>query len=261
MPEATYSHRNITFNLPLHSDEVVQDETQNIISIRDTSVIVLSPTNTISRNTRNTTRALYDPPSIPSAFQQSNKTIQPENIRNNIQQTSNQHYDPFDYSFFPPSNTNIQTINNQNVSQSDNNTNLMTQHPYAHLLQTNSSQSNFPSQNQRTSNSHNVQLYQRRSQNPPFSHISTDPLYRMNQHTTYNPTTVSPPVNMVLQSVVPPPQFMPIHQDTFINTSASIQEPMKPFDGFDHSYNPEEYLQQVEARLTFAKVKNLEIIL
>ena len=72
----------------------------------------------------------------------------------------------------------------------------------------------------------------------------------MNQHTTYNPTQISPPVNMV-QAVVPPPQYMPI-QDTFINTSASIPEPMKPFDGLDHSYTPEEYLQQVEARLTFA---------
>ena len=27
---------------------------------------------------------------------------------------------------------------------------------------------------------------------------------------------------------------------------------MKPFDGLDHSYTPEEYLQQVEARHTFA---------
>ena len=27
---------------------------------------------------------------------------------------------------------------------------------------------------------------------------------------------------------------------------------MKHFDGLDHSYTPEEYLQQVEARLTFA---------
>ena len=70
----------------------------------------------------------------------------------------------------------------------------------------------------------------------------------MNQHTTYNPTTISPPANMV-QPVVPPPQYIPIQQDTFINTSASTPEPMKPFD---HSYTPEEYLQQVEARLTFA---------
>ena len=41
-------------------------------------------------------------------------------------------------------------------------------------------------------------------------------------------------------------------QDTFMNMSASIPEPKKPFDGLDHSYTPEEYLQQVEAGLTFA---------
>ena len=70
----------------------------------------------------------------------------------------------------------------------------------------------------------------------------------MNQHTTYNPTQISPTVNMA-QSVAPPPQFIPI-QDTFINTSASIPAAMKLFDGLDNSYRPEEYLQQVEARLT-----------
>ena len=74
---------------------------------------------------------------------------------------------------------------------------------------------------------------------------------QINQHTTYNPTQFSPTVNMA-QSVIPPPQHIPIQQDTFINTSASIPEPMKSFDGLDHSYTPEEYLQQVEARLTFA---------
>ena len=104
-------------------------------------------------------------------------------------------------------------------------------------------------QNQRTSYSIIIQPPQRRSQNPRHSHISTDPLYQINQQTTYNPT-ISPPVNMV-QPAVPPPQYIPMHQDTFINTSASIPEPMKSFDGLDHSYTPEEYLQQVEARLTF----------
>ena len=127
----------------------------------------------------------------------------------------------------------------------------MTQHPYAHVLNTNVPQNNFPPQTQRTSYSNFVQPSQRRSQNPPLSLISTDPLYQMNQHTTHNPTTTSPPVNMV-QSVVPPSPYIPKQQDTFIITSASIPDPMKPFDGLDHSYTPEEYLQQVEARLTFA---------
>ena len=93
-----------------------------------------------------------------------------------------------------------------------------------------------------------VQTSHRRSQNPPLSHLFTDPPFQMNQHTTYNPTTISPPV----QSVVPPPQYIPIQQDTFINTSASIPEPIKSFDGLDHSYTPEEYLQQDEVRLIFA---------
>ena len=73
----------------------------------------------------------------------------------------------------------------------------------------------------------------------------------MNQRTTYNPTQISPTVNMA-QSVAPSPQCIPIQQDTFINTSASIPEPLKPFDGLDHSYTPEEYLQQEEVRLHFA---------
>ena len=73
----------------------------------------------------------------------------------------------------------------------------------------------------------------------------------MYQHKTYNPTRISPNVNMA-QSVAPPLQYIPIQHDTFIKTSASIPQPMKPFDGLDHSYTPEEYFHQVEARLTFA---------
>ena len=56
----------------------------------------------------------------------------------------------------------------------------------------------------------------------------------------------------MVQSVAPPPQYISIKQDTFINTSASIPEPMKPFDGLDHSCTPGENVQKVGARLTFA---------
>ena len=97
---------------------------------RDISVNVLSPTRTTSNNTRNTTQPIYDPPSVPSVFKYSNKTSQPENhYNNNNPPTSSQIYDPFDYSFFPPFNTNIQINNTQNVSQSNNNINSTTQHP------------------------------------------------------------------------------------------------------------------------------------
>ena len=39
---------------------------------------------------------------------------------------------------------------------------------------------------------------------------------------------------------------------TYINSSTSISEPIKPFDGLDHKYTPEEYLQHIEARVTFS---------
>ena len=95
----TSPHRNITFTFPPSLEEVIQDRTQNITSIRDFSVNVLSPTRTISNNTRNTTRPKYDPPSAPSVLKYLN-TIQPENTQNNNQRTSSQLYDPFNNSFF-----------------------------------------------------------------------------------------------------------------------------------------------------------------
>ena len=248
----TSPNRYITFTIPPSpEEEIIQDRTQNITTTRDTSVNVLSPTRTIFINTRNITRSTYDPPSVSSVFKHSTELSRSENNHNNNQQTSRQLYEPFNYSFFTPFNTNTHLNNTQNVSQSNSNNNLMTQHPYAHVLNTNVPQNNFPPQTQRTSYSNIVQPSQRKSQNPPLSHISTDPLYQMNQPTSYNPTTTSPPVNMV-QSVVPPSPYLPKQQDAFIFTSASILEPMKPFDGLDHSYTPEEYLQQVEARLTLA---------
>ena len=39
---------------------------------------------------------------------------------------------------------------------------------------------------------------------------------------------------------------------TYINSCTSISEPNKPFDGLDHNYTPEEYLQHIEARVTFS---------
>ena len=57
---------------------------------------------------------------------------------------------------------------------------------------------------------------------------------------TYNTT----PTSTVPQSTV--------SQPTYINSSTSISEPIKPFDSLDHNYTPEEYLQHIEARVTFS---------
>ena len=108
----TSPRRNITLNFHSNSDDEIQEETQNITAFRITSVDVPSPTRTIldkTQNiytTQNITRSMYDPPSFPSLFKYPNKTIRSEN--NNIQQTSSRHYDPFNYSFYPQTNTNIQ---------------------------------------------------------------------------------------------------------------------------------------------------------
>ena len=165
------------------------------------------------------------------------------------------------YNFYPPSITNTNTNINQNHSQF--NTTSTTQNPFIQLSHTSTSQ-NIYSQNQgtsypSTSYSHTTQSSQKRLQNPPLTHIPTDPLYQMHPNPNPNPNPNPLPQNTTqhippqyTQQLAPPLQYLPMPQDTFMNMSASIPEPMKPFDGLDHSYTPEEYLQQVEARLTFA---------
>ena len=265
----TSPNRNITFNLP-YTDEI-HDETHDTLPedilttshAQNTSVNVASPTRTIPDSTKHITRSIYDPPSIPFAFR-SNRSISSNNNCNDNPQTSNQYYDPFNYNFYPPSNTNTNANINQNHSQF--NMNSTTQNPFIQLSQTSTSQNNIYSQNQvtsypSTSYSHTTQSSQRGLQNPTLTHIPTDPLYQMhpNPNPNLNPNPNPLPQNttqhitpQLTQQVAPPLQYLPMPQDTFMNMSASIPEPMKPFDGLDHSYTPEEYLQQVEARLTFA---------
>ena len=43
-----------------------------------------------------------------------------------------------------------------------------------------------------------------------------------------------------------------ISHPTYINTSTSISETIKPFDGQDLNYTHEEYLQHIEPRVTFS---------
>ena len=65
-----------------------------------------------------------------------------------------------------------------------------------------------------------------------FTNISIVPTYH-----TVQPSTIS-------QITIPQP--------TYINCSTSVSERIKPFDGLDHDYTPEEYLQHIEARVTFS---------
>ena len=76
--------------------------------------------------------------------------------------------------------------------------------------------------------------------NPHFPNTSTIPSTNISNHPTYNTT---PPSTMSHNTMSHP---------TYINSSTSISEPIKPFDGLDHNYTPEEYLQHIEARVTFS---------
>ena len=154
-------------------------------------------------------------------------------------------------------NNTINTNNNPNFCQSNLNSRI--HNPLISTQPINSSRNDHNSLTQTTSYTHTTQPFQRRHQNPPLTHIPTDPLYQINQNINHNPSTNQQSVNITqprthsnTQDLSTPVQFIPVQYDTFMNMSASIPEPMKPFDGLDHSYTPDEYLQQVEARLTFA---------
>ena len=76
--------------------------------------------------------------------------------------------------------------------------------------------------------------------NPHFHSTSTTSLPNISNNPTYNTT---PPSTMSHNTMSHP---------TYINSSTSISEPIKPFDGLDHNYTHEEYLQHIEARVTFS---------
>ena len=109
-------------------------------SAQNTSANVASPTRTTSDSTRYITRPRYDPPSIPSAFRSNRSTTSSNNFNDNPQ-TSNRYYDPFNYNFYPPSNTTTNTNINQNHSRT--NTISTTQNPFIQLSNTNTSQNTY----------------------------------------------------------------------------------------------------------------------
>ena len=76
--------------------------------------------------------------------------------------------------------------------------------------------------------------------NPYFHNTSTTSLPKISNNPTYNTT---PPSTISHNTMSHP---------TYINSSTSISEPIKPFDGLDHNYTPEEYLQHIEARVTIS---------
>ena len=85
--------------------------------------------------------------------------------------------------------------------------------------------------------------------NPPSTNIRTNPHFHNTSTTSITNISNVPTYNTAPPSTLPQST---LSQPTFINSSTSISEPIKPFDGLDHNYTPEEYLQHIEARVTFS---------
>ena len=85
--------------------------------------------------------------------------------------------------------------------------------------------------------------------NPPSTTIRTNPHFHNTSTTSL--TNIS---NIPTYNTTPPSTITPntMSHPTYINSSTSISEPIKPSDGLDHNYTPEEYLQHIEARVTFS---------
>ena len=85
--------------------------------------------------------------------------------------------------------------------------------------------------------------------NPPSTTIRTNPHFHNTSTTSITNISNVPTYNTTPPSII---SQITLSQPTFINSSTSISEPIKPFDGLDHNYTPEEYLQHIEARVTFS---------
>ena len=85
--------------------------------------------------------------------------------------------------------------------------------------------------------------------NPPSTNIRTNPHFHSTTTTSF--TIIS---NVPTYNTVQPPTVSQntISQTTYINSLTSISKPIKPFDGLDHNYTPDEHIQHIEARVTIS---------
>ena len=150
----------------------------------------------------------------------------------------------------------LQTVTTNPLSYSLINTNSNNTQP----TKTNNNQLNTrnpSSTSQQSNTSRNIlQNTQFQIPNPPSTTIRTNPYIRATySQPVTNPPNISsnvsniPTYNTNSPSTISQP---PISQPTYINASTSISEPIKPFDGLDNNYTPGEYLQHIEARVTFS---------
>ena len=94
-----------------------------------------------------------------------------------------------------------------------------------------------------------LQTSQFQIQNPPSTTIRTNPHFHNTSTSSFTNISNNPTYNTTPPSTI---SHNTMSHPTYINSSTSISEPIKLFDGLDHNYTPEEYLQHIEARVTFS---------
>ena len=85
--------------------------------------------------------------------------------------------------------------------------------------------------------------------NPLSTAIGTNPYFHNTSTTSFTNISNNPTYNTAPPSTI---SHNTMSHPTYINSSTSISEPIKLFDGLDHNYTPEEYLQHIGARVTIS---------
>ena len=132
--------------------------------------------------------------------------------------------------------------------------NLTSTNPsYPQQSQTNNNRPNsintFPSQQTSNTITLTFQTSQFQIQNPPSTTIRTNPPFHNTSTTSFTNISNHPTYNTAPPSTI---SHNTISHPTYNNSSTSKSEPIKLFDGLDHNYTHEEYLQHIEARVTFS---------
>ena len=131
-------------------------------------------------------------------------------------------------------------IQNNRLSYNLNSTNFHHQPP-------STTTQNHPTNQSSSTQNHNHFSFPTTQTNPPIQTVTTE-----SQPNTFNILPISQ--NSHTTHTIPPSTIPPLTltTPTYINSSTSISEPKKSFDGLDHNYTPEAYLQHIEARVTFS---------
>ena len=94
-----------------------------------------------------------------------------------------------------------------------------------------------------------LQNTQFQTSNTHSTTIRTNPHNNATYTQLFPYTSIIPIFKTVPLSTIPQSTVL---NANYINSSLSFSEPIKPFDGLDHNYTPEETLQHIEARVTFS---------